>query len=128
MEHDSVHSGSPEAAAPQGLPPFEDASEAMANAIGRDPRHVLIPSELVEVEILHSERERRRLLQADLLTLSAGGCCFIVFHRLELSCGEHGLIRRLSADDAQEPPRRFEVRWVQDLGEMLAIGGQYIDG
>mgnify|MGYP003338576845 CR=1 FL=1 len=35
MEHDSAHSGSPEAAAPQGLPPFEDASEAMANAIGQ---------------------------------------------------------------------------------------------
>ena len=127
MEHDSVDPSSLDTVACRTVPPVEDAAEAMANAVGRAPRHVLIPSELVEVEFQHAKHERRRLLQADLLTLSAGGCSFVVFHRLELSRGEEGVIRRLSNDAEQEPPRRFQVRWVQDLGEMLEIGGQYID-
>lgn len=128
MGHDSVDPAPLASAASRMVQPEEDAAEAMANAVGREPRHVLMPSELVEVEILHTEHERRRRLQADLLTLSAGGCCVVVFHRLELSGGEECLIRRLSPEAAQEPARRFQVRWVQDLGGMLAIGGQYIDG
>lgn len=128
MPPDSVDPGALEPDPHRRVPQVEDAAEAMGNAVGRAPRHVLIPSEPVEVEILHAADERRRLLQADLLTLSAGGCCFVVFHRLDLRGDEEGLIRRLCADAAQEPPRRFRVRWVQDLGGMLAIGGQYIEG
>ena len=108
------------------IPP-DDPTEAMGNARGRAPRHVLVPSEPVELEILHHDDERRRLLQADLLTISAGGCCLVVFHRLELVGGEEGRIRRLLSEAAHEAPRRFQVRWVQDLGEMLAIGGQYLE-
>jgi len=131
MEHRPGESGAEGAAGGSGrdarIHP-EDPAEAMANARGRAPRHVLMPSEPIEVEILHNGRERRHLLQADLLTLSAGGCCFVVFHRLALSGDEEGVIRWLAADVAEQPPRRFRVRWVQDLGEMLAVGGEYLDG
>ncbi|MFM7314257.1 MAG: hypothetical protein ACKO0M_14025 [Cyanobium sp.] len=127
MEHSDRDSGVLGPVGPEARIPSEDPAEAMANARGRSPRHVLMPSEPVEVEILHQLPERRRLLQADLLTLSAGGCCFVVFHRIELSGGEEGVIRRLAPEAAGEPSRRFRVRWVQDLGPMLAIGGQYLE-
>ena len=94
--------------------------------LGRQRRHVLIPSELVTVEINPLDGGSQTL-QADLINVSSGGCCLVLPRRLPLAIGSQGvLLRPGGADDALER-RGFEVRWFQDLGDMIEIGVHSID-
>lgn len=93
---------------------------------GRQLRHVLIPSELVTVELSLPDGEPCSL-QADLINVSGGGCCLVLPGRLPLEAGSTGVLQRPGEQAGSLERRPFVVRWRQDLGEMLEIGVQYRD-
>ena len=112
-------------AASCALPDAEDAAtDASPRGSTRARRHVLIPSELVSVE-LTSSGAAGRPLQADMINVSQGGCCLVLAQRLSLAPGAQGVVHRLPEHSGSEERRPFVVRWVQNLGEMMEIGVQY---
>lgn len=118
MEFDTRPPSGSEAADPGGM-------EAHLG-LGRQLRHVLIPSELVSVEINPLEGGPQTL-QADLINVSGGGCCLVLPRCLDLPIGSQGVLLRSVGSDGALERRGFEVRWVQDLGEMIEIGVQYVE-
>ena len=95
--------------------------------LGRQRRHVLIPSELVTVEI-NAVDGGPQTLQADLINVSSGGCCLVLPRRLALAIGSQGVLLRPAEAGGALERRGFEVRWFQDLGDMIELGVQFIDG
>lgn len=126
MPPDSVDPGALEPDPHRRVPQMEDAAEAMGNAVGRQQRHVLIPSELVSVELSLADGTRQTL-QADLINVSSGGCCLVLPRRLPLESGAEGVMRRPGEVPGSQESRVFVVRWLLELGEMMEIGAQYIE-
>lgn len=104
----------------------ELSSAEVDAGLGRQRRHVLIPSELVSVEI-HPLDGGSQNLQADLINVSSGGCCLVLPRRLELAIGSQGVLLRSGEAGGALERRGFEVRWFQDLGDMIELGVQFID-
>jgi hypothetical protein len=104
----------------------ETDPDGLDSGSGRQLRHVLIPSELVQVEIALPDGDRLTL-QADLINVSEGGCCLVLPRRLPLESGARGVMRRPGEIAGSLEQRPFVVRWLQDLGEMQEIGAQYCD-
>lgn len=121
MDDDDLHVATPV------LADLEDAvADGAESGGGRQLRHVLIPSELVSVE-LDLPEGGRQTLQADLINVSSGGCCLVLPRRLPVACGARGVMRRPGEVAGSQESRMFVVRWVQKLGEMVEIGGQYVE-
>ncbi|MFM2080627.1 MAG: hypothetical protein RLZZ124_1416 [Cyanobacteriota bacterium] len=93
---------------------------------GRSTRQVLIPSELVVVDF-HAAAGAAGRLQADLVNISRGGCCLVLPRRLELPIGSTGVLYRGASANEAAQQRPFEVRWVQDLGDMMESGLKFVD-
>ena len=121
MDDDDLHLATPVLAELD-----EAGAEASDAGSARQLRHVLIPSELVTVE-LDLPEGGRQTLQADLINVSSGGCCLVLPRRLPVAAGARGVMRRPGELPGSQEQRPFVVRWVQELGEMIEIGGQYDD-
>jgi len=113
-----------ESADPDGLD--ADAIERSELGGGRQLRHVLIPSELVRA-VFTLPDGAVRAIQADLINVSGGGCCLVLPCRLPLQIGDRGEMQRPGEIPGHLEQRPFVVRWLQELGEMLQIGTQYIE-
>ena len=109
------------------LPELDEAgADGSDRGSGRQLRHVLIPSELVSVELSLPDGTQQ-ILQADLINVSSGGCCLVLPRRLPLESGAEGVMRRPGEVAGSQESRVFVVRWLQELGEMMEIGAQYIE-
>mgnify|MGYP006281550575 FL=1 len=107
------------------LAEFLDAAEDSGDDAGaRQVRHVLIPSELVVVSFGEAGAERAPQ-QADLINVSAGGCCLVLPGPCAVAAGSGGLLLRRGASGPEQ--RRFAVRWTQDLGDLQELGVQYVE-
>lgn len=105
----------------------ESGNDGPAGTVQRPTRHVLIPSELVGVQF-EGGSAVGAAIQADLVNISSGGCCLVLPCHLDLPIGSSGVIQRAGSDPADAQALTFQVRWVQDLGEMMETGLQFSPG